>query len=202
MSSQYIEEYELSRGVTKLFKMINMPSNPFDLPIQKNVTNARIQAENTTIAEANFGTDKLTMDATKLTEFMILPEEMNEDSAPQILSLVRQEIVEAQGRASETAVMNGDDSATHMDDDTDGLVQRTEFVKYAAKLLPDAELADRVYDALDANSDGRITIPEYLRVWGQWARVGRKSAEERIAMRRAQLADPPSESAERPPRAQ
>ena len=89
-----------------------------------------------------------------------------------------------------------------MDDDENGLVQRTEFVKHAAKLLPDAETADRVYDAFDANADGRIIIPEYLRVWGQWARVGRKSAEERIAMRRAQLADSPSESAERPPRAQ
>ena len=89
-----------------------------------------------------------------------------------------------------------------MDDDKDGLVQRTEFVKHAAKLLRDAESADRVYDAFDANADGRITIPEYLRVWGQWARVGRKSAEERIATRRAQLAEPPSKSAERPSRAQ
>ncbi len=89
-----------------------------------------------------------------------------------------------------------------MDDDKDGLVQRTEFVKHAAKLLRDAESAERVYDALDANADGQITIPEYLRVWGQWARAGRKSAEERIAMRRAQLADPPSESVKRPPRVQ
>ena len=89
-----------------------------------------------------------------------------------------------------------------MDDDKDGLVQRIEFIKHTAELLPNAEAADRVYDAFDANVDGRITIPEYLRVWGQWARVGRKSAEERIAMRRAQLADPSSESAERPPRAQ
>ncbi len=89
-----------------------------------------------------------------------------------------------------------------MDDDKDGVVQRTEFVEHAAKLLPDAESADRVCDVLDANADGRIVIPEYLRVWGQWARVGRKSAEERIAMRRAQLDHPPSESAKRPPRAQ
>jgi len=72
-----------------------------------------------------------------------------------------------------------------MDDDEDGLVERAEFVKHAAKLLSDLELAEQVYAALDANADGGIPIPEYLRVWGQWARTGRKSAEQRIAARRS-----------------
>jgi Ca2+-binding EF-hand superfamily protein len=72
-----------------------------------------------------------------------------------------------------------------MDDDKDGLVERAEFVKHAAKLLSDPKLAEQVFSALDANADGGIPIPEYLRVWGQWARAGRKSAEQRIAARRA-----------------
>ena len=76
-----------------------------------------------------------------------------------------------------------------MDDDKDGLVERAEFVKHAARLLSDRELAEKVFAALDANADGGIPIGEYLRVWGQWARAGRKSAEERIAARgRVQLA--------------
>lgn len=78
-----------------------------------------------------------------------------------------------------------------MDDDKDGLVERAEFVKHAAKLLSDRGLAEQVYAAFDANADGGITIPEYLRVWGQWARAGRRPAEERIAARRAELADSP-----------
>jgi len=72
-----------------------------------------------------------------------------------------------------------------MDDDRDGLVERAEFVKHAAKLLSGIELAEQVYAALDANADGGIPIPEYLRVWGQWARAGREPAEQRIAARRA-----------------
>ena len=76
-----------------------------------------------------------------------------------------------------------------MDDDEDGLVERAEFVKHATKLLSDHELAVQVFSALDANADGGIPIPEYLRVWGQWARAGQKSAEERIAARRAELAE-------------
>ncbi|NQT36887.1 MAG: EF-hand domain-containing protein [Planctomycetes bacterium] len=77
-----------------------------------------------------------------------------------------------------------------MDDDRDGLVERAEFVKHAAKLLSGPELAAQVFAALDANADGGITTAEYLRIWGQWARAGRKPAEERIATRRAELADP------------
>jgi len=76
-----------------------------------------------------------------------------------------------------------------MDDDKDGSVERAEFVKHAAKLLSDQKLAEQVYAAFDANTDGSITIPEYLRVWGQWARVGRESAEQRIAARRAEFVE-------------
>jgi Ca2+-binding EF-hand superfamily protein len=76
-----------------------------------------------------------------------------------------------------------------MDDDKDGLVERAEFVKHTAKLLSDSELAEQVFAALDTNSDGGIPIPEYLQLWGQWARAGQKSAEERIAARRVELAD-------------
>lgn len=75
-----------------------------------------------------------------------------------------------------------------MDDDKDGLVERVEFVKHATKLLSDMDLAEQVYAALDVNADGGIPIPEYLRVWGQWARAGQKPAEARIAARRAELA--------------
>ncbi len=76
-----------------------------------------------------------------------------------------------------------------MDDDEDGLVERAEFVKHLTKLLSDPQLAEQVFAKLDTNADGRIPIPEYLCVWGQWARAGRKQAEERIAARRAELAD-------------
>lgn len=117
MSASYIEEYELERKVCAMLRQVQMPSDPFDLPVQKNVTIARIQGENASLADAQFGTDKLTLDAIKLTEYMVLPEELNEDSAPAIFELARAEVVEAQGRACETACLNGDTTATHMDAD-------------------------------------------------------------------------------------
>jgi HK97 family phage major capsid protein len=120
VSSQYIEEYELERQVLDQFTSINMPSSPYDLPIQKDVTVARKQAESASsggVASTNFGTDKVTFQATKLVEYMALPEELNEDSAPGILALVRAEVVKAQARAWERAILDGDDSVTHMDTD-------------------------------------------------------------------------------------
>ena len=118
VSSQYIEEFELERMLARQFEQIRMPSNPFDMPIQSGVTEARVQAEGSTISQANFGTDKISFDAVKLAEFTVLPEELNEDSAPNILALKRREVSEAIGRAIEQAIINGDTSLTHQDSDT------------------------------------------------------------------------------------
>ncbi len=61
------------------------------------------------------------------------------------------------------------------DVDKNGEIIKTEFVNGSP--LKDKQLASAVFDALDANSDGMITIPEYLRVWGGWARPNYKAQE-------------------------
>jgi HK97 family phage major capsid protein len=138
VSSSYLEEFELDRQVVDQFKSLNMPSSPFDIPVQKDVTVARRQPESCDPADnipaANFGTDKLTLQAIKLVEHMCLPEELNEDSAPQILALIRSEVTTAQGRAWETAIMNGDNSGTHMDTDVTGVVDARTSWKGLRKL--------------------------------------------------------------------
>jgi len=126
ISSQWIEEFELERRVLDQFKQINMPSSPFKVPVQTDLTIARRQTESCDPADnipaANFGTSQIILEAEKLVEFMCLPEELNEDSAPQILGMVRDQIGEAQFRAHETAILNGDDTSPHMDTDVTGLV--------------------------------------------------------------------------------
>ncbi len=58
-----------------------------------------------------------------------------------------------------------------MDDNGDRLVQEAEFIGHAtAKLGDDTAVAKAVFAALDTDGDGKIRIPEYLRVWGRWAR--------------------------------
>jgi hypothetical protein len=71
------------------------------------------------------------------------------------------------------------------DADRDGRIVKAEFVLGSA--LKDKRLAAAVFDALDANGDGATTIPEYLRVWGGWARPNYKAQEAAIAARVAKL---------------
>ena len=68
-----------------------------------------------------------------------------------------------------------------MDDDGDGIVQQAEFAEHGNAKLSDEELTGHVFDALDTNGNGEIVVPEYLRVWGRWARIGRRAAAERLA---------------------
>jgi len=71
------------------------------------------------------------------------------------------------------------------DSDKDGKVTRAEFVKGSP--IGDKTLAGAVFDGLDTSGDGAITIPEYLRVWGGWARPDYKAQEAAIAGRLAKL---------------
>jgi Ca2+-binding EF-hand superfamily protein len=74
-----------------------------------------------------------------------------------------------------------------LDENGDGLVTRDEFLRNTR--ITDATLARPIVDALDVNNDGELRIPESLRVWGAWARIGRKPAEQRIATRQGELGD-------------
>ena len=75
-----------------------------------------------------------------------------------------------------------------MDENENRQIERAEFIEHATRLVSDRGLAVAIYAALDVNHDGRLLTPEYLRVWGQWARFGRPPAEQRIAARRTALA--------------
>jgi len=67
------------------------------------------------------------------------------------------------------------------DANKDGKISRDEFVVGTG--LGDNPLAAAVFDALDTNGDGTTTIPEYLRVWGGWARPNYKAQETGLAKR-------------------
>lgn len=118
ISASYIEEYELEKKLAAAFREIPMSSNPFELPVQYGVTKARLIGEGAAATDANFGTEKIQFSAPKLVEYYLLPEELNEDSAPAILELARQDVLSAQLRAVEDAIINGDTTGTHMDSDT------------------------------------------------------------------------------------
>jgi hypothetical protein len=95
-----------------------MSSNPFELPVQSDVTTARIIAEGATMTQANFQTSVIQWNATKTGEFYVIPAELDEDSAPPILAIARGEVTRAQIRAREQVLVNGC-TGVHMDADTE-----------------------------------------------------------------------------------
>lgn len=116
ISSSYIDEYLLEKKVANLFQEIPMPTNPFKLPKVGAGTTARIIGEGAAGTGNNSTTAAITFDAkNKLFELYNLPEELNEDSAVTFLSLGRAQVLDAQLRAAETAIINGDSDGTHMD---------------------------------------------------------------------------------------
>lgn len=118
ISAQYAEELQLERAVQDKFQEMPLASAPFDLPVAGGFTKARKIAENTAITDTNFTTSKITFTPIKSGEYYIIPEELNEDSAPAIYALGTREVVEAQRRAVEAAIINGDADGTHIDSDT------------------------------------------------------------------------------------
>ena len=55
-----------------------------------------------------------------------------------------------------------------MDADQNGKLTDFEFFK--AGKIKEQNLAEEIFLALDTNDDKELIIPEYLRVWGMWAR--------------------------------
>lgn len=118
VSSAYLDEYLLDKQVMGLFQEINMTSNPFVLTKKTSGSMAKIVAEGAAATAQTFGTGKITFTASnKLVDYMELPEELNEDSAVDMLSVGRADLLEGMLNAFETALINGDTTATHMDSD-------------------------------------------------------------------------------------
>lgn len=57
---------------------------------------------------------------------------------------------------------------SQMDTNSNNRLTAVEFL--ASGKLKDRKLAKGVFKALDTNGDGELVMPEYLRVWGKWAR--------------------------------
>jgi len=67
------------------------------------------------------------------------------------------------------------------DANKDGTIAKDEFI--AGMILKDRALAAALFDALDTDGDGAITVPECLRVWGDWARPNYVAQEAYVAKR-------------------
>jgi HK97 family phage major capsid protein len=109
VSDSYIDEFNLERKVSGLFTEVKMPSNPYKWPVLSAGAIARRTGVATAINKQTFKTDKtIQFDAEKLASRYELPEELSEDSAPDVIKAIRQELMEGQEKALEIAILEGD----------------------------------------------------------------------------------------------
>lgn len=153
ISDSYIDEYNLERKVAGLFTEVKMPSNPYQYPVLSNGAIANKLGENTALSPSQtFSTSSITFTAVKLSNQYELPEELQEDSAVDVMKVIRQELIEGQEKAMEIAILEGDTAVTH---------QHTNTQIPGATGVPTAGSSERVFDGLRKRclaSSGALTV--------------------------------------------
>ena len=109
VAESYIDEFNLERKISGLFTEIRMPSNPYKWPVLTNGAIARRTGQASAVNKQVFKTDEtIQFDAEKMSGRYELPEELNEDSAPDVIRVIRQELIEGQEKAMEIGILEGD----------------------------------------------------------------------------------------------
>jgi HK97 family phage major capsid protein len=125
-SGQLYDIVAVSLKVAANFPMIAMPAPTFKLPIATTDDVAFLVPENITdnfLTETNKvptltpGTANVTLTAKKLGALTVFSEELNEDSIIAIIPFLRNKLGNAIANAIERATLDGDTTATHMDND-------------------------------------------------------------------------------------
>lgn len=125
-SSSLIEKVRLELKVAAVHQRINMPTNPFTLPIETGQAFASLVGESTSdsstaIPATTPTTGATTFTAKKLATRILASAEITEDSIISILPWMEKQIVKALASAQEFAIINGDTSGTRDTTDQAGV---------------------------------------------------------------------------------
>ncbi len=138
VSESYIDEYNLERKVAGLFTELKMPSNPYEFPVLNNGAVATKLGQNSEKGTKDvFAATKITLTAVKLSNQYELPEELSEDSAVDVMKVIRQELIEGQEKAMEIAILEGDTETVHQHSNS-----------FFGAGAPAADSSERVFDGL------------------------------------------------------
>lgn len=141
VSDNYVEEYNLERKVAALFQEIKMPSNPYTYPVLTNGAIARKLGEAAKLGSVDgfSSSSTITFTAVKMSNQYELPEELQEDSAVDVMKVIRMELIQGQEKAMEIAILEGDTASTH---------QHTNTQIPGASGVPAADSSERFFDGL------------------------------------------------------
>lgn len=119
-SAQIWEKARLDNVISPLFRTIEMPSNPFELPIEgtdptvyfvsetSNEAHLTLNATGSVIPDSKIGTGKIQLVAKKLALRVGFSAELVEDAVLPVLSLYREQAVRAIADSIDYTLLNGD----------------------------------------------------------------------------------------------
>jgi hypothetical protein len=119
-SAQIWSRARLENAILPLFRSVEMPSNPFELPIEgtdptvyfvpetKNETDLTISGSTNPIPDSKVGSGKVTLSAQKLALRVGFSSELVEDSVVPVLNLYRDQAMKAILTSIDNVLLNGD----------------------------------------------------------------------------------------------
>lgn len=121
-SAELHDRVRLALKVAGLFSGLDMPSDPYKMPLVKSDATAYFTPENTAdtgtkITASTPGTNNLQLISKKLAARVLFSEELREDSIVPVLEFVKNNMAIAHSVALEDGIINGDTAGTHMDAD-------------------------------------------------------------------------------------
>lgn len=174
LSADYYELIEDELVVAPLFSEFTMRGKTIDVPSAVTRTRPYKKSEGSAVTEdASIVSGKITFTAVTLGAFRDFTTELDEDSIVTILPLLRDALAESMAYGIDLCILDGDTSATHMDNDTHALGAtdcRKSWIGLRKKALTDtganADLSTWDLDTFDAipAAMGKFADPRNLAI--------------------------------------
>lgn len=154
-SKELIDRVRIDMKVASLHRRINMPTNPFKVPVLKTDPVAYLIAESTSDEAPKFKTSQdvtrnFQFTAKKLAVRIVFSEELTEDSIVPLLPHLKDQIVKAMRAGEEKAIIDGDTAATHQDSDvTDSKDARKAWDGYRKNTLAGAQVSLATFNTVN-----------------------------------------------------
>jgi hypothetical protein len=112
-------DVNLATSIKSLFRNIQMPTNPFDVPLELGDVNWYRGTANTSATSTDLSTSKRTLSATEFVAVVAWAYDLDEDAVIAMLPEVRATLVKNTAEVQDSVILNGDttDDGTNLNND-------------------------------------------------------------------------------------
>jgi hypothetical protein len=126
MSPEVINQVRYELRVLSSLTTVNMPTNPYKVPVELGPATAYLVPENTadtgqtSITASQAGTANITFNAKSIGALTRISKELNQDSIIPMVPFIQRNLMRGLAEGIENALVNGDTTGTHQDSDVTG----------------------------------------------------------------------------------